>query len=827
MLQLVIASLLTTVLWAPPSAIAQPNPGAPASSTAGSADPVEMIDITNASVVVPAGATARERKAAQVLVEEVQKRTGLVLALGDEWPASGGPVIAVGRMQAFGSGPGARTGPPDLPVPGREGYQVAVGRAGTGAVTVWVLGADERGVLFGTGRLLRELRMSRGLVRMPAALAVSETPVEAIRGHQLGFRPKTNSYDGWNVAMWDQYIRDLAVFGNNAVELIPPRSDDAPDSPHFPMSQMDMMVEMSRLADEYGLDVWIWYPALDKDYGDAATVEFALKEWAAVFEKLPRVDAVLVPGGDPGHTPPGHMFALLEKQTANLRRFHPHGQMWMSPQGFTAAWMEEFYGLVRKEPSWLTGIVFGPQVRDPLPLLRKQIPAKYPIRRYPDITHSMRAQYAVPFWDIAHALTSGREPINPRPIDQTAIYRAFDEHAAGFITYSEGCNDDVNKIVWSALGWNRSAEPLETLRQYSRYFIGERYTNSFAHGLLALERNWRGPLLSNASVETTLQQFQAMERDASPQDLLNWRFQQALYRAYYDAYQRHRLIHERALEQEAMSRLREAPVVGTGVALDAAEAALDRSAREPVATDLRRRIGELAEALFQSIRMQLDVERYRAIAVGRGATLDTVDMPLNDRLWLTKRFAEIRSVPEEPARLAAIRQIVRWTDPGPGGFYDDLGDTTRQPHLVLAHDYERDPQFFHSPSIGFGYRPGWRLSWMHHAESFYDAPLQMKYEGLEPSARYRVRVVYAGDVYSTNTALQLVADDDYEVHSWLPKNPDPAPQEFEVPVEATRDGSLILTWRQRPGAGSAGRGNQIAEVWLMRADAEEPRTRNE
>ena len=104
--------------------------------------------------------------------------------------------------------------------------------------------------------------------------------------------------------MWEQYIRDLAVFGTNAIELIPPRSDDAADSPHFPLPPMQMMTEMSRLANEYGLDVWIWYPAMDKDYSDPATVEFALKEWGEVFRQLPRIDAVFVPGGDPGHTQP-------------------------------------------------------------------------------------------------------------------------------------------------------------------------------------------------------------------------------------------------------------------------------------------------------------------------------------------------------------------------------------------------------------------------------------------------------------------------------------------------------------------------------------------
>ena len=97
---------------------------------------------------------------------------------------------------------------------------------------------------------------------------------------------------------------------------------------------MEMMIEMSRIANEYGLDVSIWYPAMDSDYSDPATVEFALKEWGEVFRQLPRIDAIFVPGGDPGHTQPKYLMALLEKQTANLHRYHPKAQMWVSPQGF-------------------------------------------------------------------------------------------------------------------------------------------------------------------------------------------------------------------------------------------------------------------------------------------------------------------------------------------------------------------------------------------------------------------------------------------------------------------------------------------------------------
>ena len=65
--------------------------------------------------------------------------------------------------------------------------------------------------------------------------------------------------------------------------------------------------------------------------------------------------------------------------------------------------------------------------------------------------------------------------------------------------------------------------------------------------MVEAERNWKGPVLANAAIVTTVQQFQAMERAATPQDKLNWRFQQALYRAYYDAHVRSRLLDERTI----------------------------------------------------------------------------------------------------------------------------------------------------------------------------------------------------------------------------------------------------------------------------------------
>ena len=145
---------------------------------------------------------------------------------------------------------------------GAEGYRLCVRKGETNS-GVYVLGNDMRGVLFGVGRLLRELHWGRGRVWAPDALDIATAPKYRLRGHQLGYRPKCNSYDAWDLPVWEQYFRDLAVFGCNAVELIPPRSDDAADSPHFPRPPMEMMAGMSRLAAAYGLDVWVWYPAMD------------------------------------------------------------------------------------------------------------------------------------------------------------------------------------------------------------------------------------------------------------------------------------------------------------------------------------------------------------------------------------------------------------------------------------------------------------------------------------------------------------------------------------------------------------------------------------
>jgi len=799
----------------------------------------EALSLNEAVIVVPDRLSTPESNAVDMLRDEVFKRTRIRLAVATAWPRDK-PVIAVGRSSGLrkvvGKWPEALTASPAGGA--EESYRIETSIR-NGQHAIFVVGSDNRGVLYGVGRLLRELRMTRDQVMLEGDLKIETSPAIPIRGHQLGYRPKVNSYDGWTVSMYEQYFRDLIVFGTNAVEFVPPRTDDAQDSPHFPLPKLEMNVRLSQLAEDYGLEFWMWFPALKKDYSNESVVEAVLsggaeqvpddidysnpanvereiEKWAEVFAALPHLDKVFVPGGDPGHTRPDILFDFLEKQTKNLHKYHPEAEMWMSPQSFSAEWMEIFKNEIQdKDNNWLSGIVYGPQSRVTLRELREMVPDRYPIRRYPDITHNLESQYVVPDWDLAYAVTEHRESINPRPEDMKYIFHFYEDimREYGFISYSEGINDDVNKFIWSGLGWDPDQEPIDILREYARYFIGPEFEESFAQALLALEQNWRGPLLTRDGVNTTLKQIRDLEKMAGPKQLQNWRFQQVLFRAYYDAYQRRRYQYETDLEQKAYEALRMAGEIGPEKAMKLAETILDKAITDPVAPDWRERIYTLAEALYNSIKAQLSVPRYQAVSIRRGAHLDRIHYPLNNRLWLQERFDSIAGKSNREVQMREIEAILNWENPGPGGFYDDLGNIMNQKHLVRDISWESDPEHISRVRMGFHDDPTHRLSWRRLAETKYDAPLRMHYPNLNAEAQYQVKIIYGGD--KSDTKIRLLADEVYTVHPPMVKPEIPTPLTFDIPVKATRDGELTLSWSQTKGRGHSGRGNQINEVWLI------------
>ena len=151
-----------------------------------------------------------------------------------------------------------------------------------------------------------------------------------------------------------------------------------------------------------------------------------------------------------------------------------------------------------------------------------------------------------------------------------------------------------------------------------------------------------------------------------------------------------------------------------------------------------------------------------------------------------------------------------------GALYDDLGRPDAEPHLVRGAGFALDPQMRRSAIDGIADRTpddGWLPSQIDYAESLYDRPIRLHYDGLDGKRRYRLVATYAGEDYAL--PMRLVANGRYEIHSPLARTSNPMTVEFAIPHAATKSGRLDLAWTRPPGLGGSGRGHQLAETWLI------------
>jgi hypothetical protein len=776
-------------------------------------------------IVVPASQTVQERALTTMLVEESAKRTssGGKPRVENALPLEGNDdiLLIAPRTEVL------RILSPDLRVPWRDALRElhptdhpeafsVVSLPHRGARITIVAGNDARGELFGAGWVLRQMRFASGTAIIPAKLNTFQAPDKAVRGHQIGYRFKNNTYDAWTLAQFEQGIRDLAIFGANTIQVIAPNSDDAPTSPLYPAPALDTVLGISAILQKYGLDCDLYYPEMRTDYTKADQVEAELHDFEALVRTMPRLDALYVPGGDPGHTPPEVLFPMLKRQAAILRRYHPNATVWLSAQGFDRGRYETFYRLMAQKPAWLTGIFFGPQSRDTFQTQRSRIPAQFPMQFYPDIAHTMHAQFPIPEWDTIFALTEGREPICPRPSAFAAIYRHYASLDTGFVTYSEGANDDLNKMLWNQLGWSPKTPIDRILREYARWFLHRESEQEqrTLEAIKGLEENWRGPIMSNRQIHRTFALFDELEREATPlQATHNGPWESLLYRATYDDYLQRRLARERGTERRALAALSVTGDAANRVAN--AERLLVASTPDPQEQSEHDRLFTLAGELFHDWGMQLSVKLYGASNWERGANLDRVDTPLTEAVWLHRAMDAALHKPDEPARLAALQEITHWTSPTSGTLYDDLGDSTAEPHLVHRTTWQDDPAMYGTAIDGIADRTladGWRLSWLDYAETLYETPLELEYADLDPHRTYRIRITYAGEDYAL--PLRLTAND-IEIHPARKRTSNTETVEFPIPSAAVAGGHLHLRWTGPAGAGGSGRGRQVAEVWLL------------
>ena len=268
-------------------------------------------------------------------------------------------------------------------------------------------------------------------------------------------------------------------------------------------------------------------------------------------------------------------------------------------------------------------------------------------------------------------------------------------------------------------------------------------------------------------------------------------------RAYYDAYIRDRLAFEKRLEVEVYEILAQADSMGANQAMDEAFEHLQKANSEPVSQELKEKALAYGEMLFQSVGAQTSFEKYQASGAERGAILDFIDYPLNNRWWLEDEFDKIRKFESEAEKLARLDFIRTYESPGEGSFYDNISSADAK-HVTSKTDDAID---FLWENNGISRK---RLS----TQLFQFTPT-LAYDELDPDADYMIRVSGYGEALLRANGQRLTPtkyEKGYEEF-----------KEFPLPGELISEGKLKisfdkpdeehLNWRQQ---------SRVTDVWVIK-----------
>jgi len=331
-------------------------------------------------------------RAALYLQTQVEKRSGL------RWEIVKGGTPGPGDIVLGIPGDGTV----ESPLPPRHPEEIALWCGGDPeAPSVYVLAGGPSVVMAAAGSLARALHLKPGKAALPS-LSERTRPAFPVRGHTFANHKQNNTYDKWDWEHWEEYLTEIAAWGNNIAIFYPlhptrwqgslpfeegPWFDNPEREKEF-YRQLEIQLKIPDLCRDLGMRYGIWLPVNDvfpeetlrhpeiTKYGRSFVcphIPEARRQIRAIREKLfsmlPYIDVLFLPsrddGGCPGCedcTPWGPVYLeLVKEQTEQVRRYHPHCKLWLSQQGLTA---EETQGLLdwldRERPDWVEGVAYGP-----------------------------------------------------------------------------------------------------------------------------------------------------------------------------------------------------------------------------------------------------------------------------------------------------------------------------------------------------------------------------------------------------------------------------------------------------------------------------------
>jgi hypothetical protein len=690
------------------------------------ADALDLVDVTDSAILVTHDDSSGSAAfVGNVLAEEIARRSGVRWSIVNEQVRS--PIVELSIADSMDT---------DL---GDEGYRIAVDALETfvgGMATVRIGAMSKRGLLYGVGRLLREIDWADGVVLVSRSLMEECQPDQMYRGHLLGYGAESSMYSAWSAQRYEQYVRELILLGANIIGNTPIVFKDAEayDSPGNPNGKSGST--LSAICADYGIDYWIVLPASNLCGENASDLIATIGSIAA---RSARLDGILLTVADHNND---HGFKCLLPTGEAVRRLFDGApsvpEIWLGVWDMTSSELDSLLAMLKTEdPAWLTGVAGSPTMRS----IRTHIPRRFDVTVCADLGGESGGEFSTRWRDPVLTQTLLAVAPNPRPEDAADLYAFVRRGSAGILLRSQGVNDDVNRAVWTALSWNPETSLRDIIEDYASCHLEPDISNAVVDAILSLERNWRGPLTTNGGIEATLRLWRELDTD-HPELQGSWRWQSLLLRAYSDAYTRDRLIYEEKLEARSYAALTNVLEIGADASVARAERELLRAIEEPVRPELSQRIHELTYELIRSIG-------YRAVSsdVAPETVLDPLHVPLNNRLWLIPKLESLRSLISDSAAQAEIQQIIHWEVPLRGSYYDDIGNISNSPDVLRSTGSLFDRWNGDDPGYGVlcapddALRDG-RRSW----QSFGYTPVRLRYDALDPDVRYVVRASGRGEL---------------------------------------------------------------------------------
>ncbi len=429
---------------------------------------------------------------------------------------------------------------PGISKPFTEGYTVKTINTGNATALV-AFGADNRGVLYAAGEILRQVDPKETGVLFKV-MDVQTAPAYRFRGAnatQGGTMRKYTKARPWTKEELHEAILDLALAGANTFY-----AEWGGGERYDFLKSFDLMTTVGIRPNMYygdmppewkagGLHAWEYHSGNWVCPGISAAREALMKQWEERLGKMADHDVLRFYGGDPGGCrdercmPWGGTFVKLCEEISEVAlKDHPDIKIMIANQDMSSEGdMAIFDYLSEKKNDWLYAMAYGPgsnamswyfrkELRDDLfeypgygwlnrylAETLNDIPKYQKIVHYSDITHWTMSQYNVEKPERNIAKSYGRRTWHTRPVALHNIFEAIMPFSQGDIIYTEGYFDQFNQYLWQRLLWNPHKSAEEVTEEYSRLFFGEEAAPYMTKAIFQLEKNLVTPLATNDGID--------------------------------------------------------------------------------------------------------------------------------------------------------------------------------------------------------------------------------------------------------------------------------------------------------------------------------------